>query len=69
MFATDLLEVLQLELILEKGLEHQQKAVEAIGQVFRNVGFSFDPQNRKNPVFSLGSQDLLYMISLIRPAW
>ena len=48
-----------MELILEKGLEHQQKAVEAIGQVFRNVGFSFDPQNRKNPVFSLGSQDLL----------
>ena len=59
MSATDLLEVLQLELILEKGLEHQQKAVEAIGQVFRNVGFSFDPQNRKNPVFPLGSQDLL----------
>lgn len=48
-----------MELILEKGLEHQQKAVEAIGEVFKDVGFAFDNNNRANPVFSITSQDLL----------
>ncbi|SNV03707.1 type III restriction-modification system StyLTI enzyme res [Megamonas hypermegale] len=49
-----------MELILEKGLSHQQKAVEAISAVFENVEISDKLQEYyQNPVINLQSKNLL----------
>lgn len=53
-----------MELILEKGLSHQQKAVEAISAVFENVEISDKPQvYYQNPVIDLQSKTLLKNIN------
>lgn len=49
-----------MELILEKGLSHQQKAVEAISAVFENVEISDKPQvYYQNPVIDLSIKNFV----------
>ena len=48
-----------MELILQTGLEHQQRPVDAVCDVFKEVGFEAPSLYVENPVFDLSQQRIL----------
>ena len=57
-----------MELVLEKSLEHQQRAVDAVADVFAGVRIDAPAQYYANPVLDLADPNLIANVAAVQAA-